>query len=68
MTQLNYTVLLITVVLVIAPYNGVLVWMHWDELETFTMMTWMFYGVVATSNFLFLAMDGAFMFWAFWDA
>ena len=68
MLQLNPVVFSIVVLLVIVPYNGVLVWMHQDDLENFTTMTWMFYGLVAMSNFLFLGMDGAFMFWAFWDA
>ena len=63
MIQLNWFVFVMITMIVLVPYYVVLYFMHKDEHE-FSKMDWMYYGLTFMSNFMFLAMDGAFMFWA----
>ena len=63
MTQLNPLVFIVITMLVLGPYLVVLYLMHKDDHE-FSKMDWMYYGLTLMSNFMFLAMDGGFMFFA----
>ena len=53
------------IMLVLVPYLVAMYLMHNEDI---TQLQWVYYGLVTFSNFMYLGMDAAFMFWAFWDA
>ena len=53
------------IMIVLVPYLVAMYVMHNEDI---TKLQWVYYGLVTFSNFMYLGMDAAFMFWAFWDA